>query len=174
MKLLKNTTVKTSIRTLLATILLASSGASFAEKPPAQIEVNSNAFGHQLVTTVDLGDRVISQVENTKSGEILFSNQHDKAAGIDDVASARELIELEELVKLNSELGKGQMTGSSESRSQTVTCTYTHSTTPPLTGILDVDVALSGSQTHHFSCDNGGSASVWVSGTTAYLSYTAP
>jgi hypothetical protein len=169
MKLLKNNRVKTSIRTLLATILLASSGASFAEKPPAQIEVNSNAIGHQLVTTVDLGDQVISQVENIKSGEILFSNKHDKAAGIDDVASARELIKLEEQGKLKNESGNGVMKASRESSGETVTCTYTHSSHPH-TGILEIDI----NPTYHFSCNNGGSATVRVIGAHAYIAYTAP
>jgi hypothetical protein len=169
MKLIKNTSVKTTFRTLLATVLLACSGASFAEKPPAKIEVNSNVIGHQLVTTVDLGDQVISQVENTKSGEILFSNKHDKVTGIDDVASARELIKLEELGKLNSELGNGGIKGSGESLSKAVTCTYTN-TSYPQTGWLEIDM----SPTHHFSCDNGGSVSVWVRGTRAYIFYHAP
>jgi hypothetical protein len=169
MKLFKNTTVKTSIRTLLATVLLACSGTSFAEKPPEKIEVNSNAIGHHLVTTVDLGDQVISQVENTKSGEILFSNKHDKVTGTDDVASARELIKLEELGKLYSELFKGGIKLSVDSFSKDVTCTYTL-TSYPETGWLEIDM----SPTHHFSCDNGGSVSVWIHGTTAYIAYAAP
>jgi len=166
--------MKTQFKILITGILLTLCGTSFAHRPLEEIKIDSNVSGYLTVTNFDLGDKVISQVENTKTNEILFQNEHDKKEGKDTTATPKELLKLEEFKKLTRESRHASIDkkGLSNSRgSQRVTCTYTH-TSYPMTGDLEFDVSH---PTYHFSCDNGGSATITViTSTSAYLNYIAP